>query len=211
MPRLRDPKPGTPLEVAARGFPCFFQKRRLRRVITGDIWAFLRHVSTEKLSSRQAAEATAFIEQAHDFFSAANNPRLSSRPLLYYYAFLNLAKVLLIHKGIVLPPALKHGISDPRANARSRLRFEGQIVKMAGRARDRSEFFPELILGLDSTAKLTQKSFKVLDLIGQVPAVHRTFSSVTGDGPNFCAVRSLNLLCGSSSVWVLLTLSKHDR
>jgi YaaC-like Protein len=41
-------------------------------------------------------EAVAFLEQARDFFTAARSEGVSSNPLILYYAFLNLAKALIL-------------------------------------------------------------------------------------------------------------------
>ena len=216
MPRLPRPRQGDPLPAAVRGFPCFYGRRPLPRIITGDPWAYLTHASERHLTAAQYSKARAFIEQAHDFYTAAANPRQPSRPLLYYYAFLNLAKVLLLHKGLDLPPQVHHGVSDPRANQRQRPRPEGQVVARRDRARNHSELFPELVHALsDGRGPQLPDEFRVLDLMGQVPAIHRTYCMVTTETPLFCPVRSIDLLVakcpsGDRCVWARLRLNRHD-
>lgn len=157
-------------------------------------------------------KATAFLDQAHDFYSAAANARLSSRPLLYYYAFLNLAKVLLLHRNVSLPPAPRHGISDPRANTKTRLHFKTQEVTLSGAARDHSEVFPELVNALAIDPSCPQSgTFKVLDLFAQIPAIHRTYCTVVEDEPTFCPVKHFAVLRDQQQVWAVLQIARNDR
>ncbi len=209
MARPYKPKEGKLVERDARGIPCFDGNKRKKRIITGDVWAFLHHLSTERSSAADALRAHSFIDQAFDFYSAASNPRQSSRPLLYYYAFLNLAKVFLTQKAVAFPPAVKHGISDPRANKKERLHFKTQVVKVPSHATNHGELFPELVRHSGGACSLPT-DFKVLELLGQIPAIHRTFCVETGSAASFCPVKS-ELYRTSSEVWAVLTLRKYDR
>jgi hypothetical protein len=205
------PKDGDRLKVPARGFPCFYGNRRLRRIITGDIWSFLHHISQKTLNKPDSVKASSYIDQAFDFYTAAGTPRQSSRPLLYYYAFLNLAKVLLLHKGINLPPVLKHGIFDPKANARQRLRLAGQIVGSSPLSSQHSEVFPEIVNCLSAgTAAAPMKKMKIIDLLSQIPAIHRTFCAVTSSEPSFCPIK-LEIVRDKSCIWARMFLNKNDR
>jgi hypothetical protein len=207
--RPRKAEPGKTIANHPDGFPCFFDKRR-PRVITANPWAFMEHTVVRQLPSAKEPVAVAYIAQARDFYEAAQNPRLGSKPLLYYYAFLNLAKAALVTRGVSLPAAAKHGIYDPRANARTRLRLEGQTVTMVPRATNRSEIFPELValLGGDGAS---QRSFRVVDLLGQVPVIHRTFVQVSDSTPTFLPLKSIEVLRSGKSVWARIRLDKTDR
>ena len=109
---------GQPLRNHPTGFPAFFDKRK-PRVVTADPWAFFRHLAMDCSRRQDRGRAAAFVEQAFDFFEAAANPQIGSKPVLYYYSFLNLAKSALLIRQVPIPTELKHGISDPRANARA--------------------------------------------------------------------------------------------
>jgi len=122
--RLPSPKNGKLVQYPPSGFPLFFDKRK-PRVVTADPWAFFTDLAREHLKRDDEAKASAYIEQAFDFFQAAQNPHTGSKPILYYYSFLNLAKTALLVHGVDLPPKVTHGISDPKANNRERLRLEG--------------------------------------------------------------------------------------
>jgi YaaC-like Protein len=126
MARRPRARAGDSLPTPATGFPGFLQQRRKPRVIAGDIWACLKHQIEDLLPQDREREALGYVEQAAEFYDAAENPQIRSRPLLYYYSFLNVTKALLIARGVRLPPRTRHGVYDPKANQRTRLRFEGQ-------------------------------------------------------------------------------------
>lgn len=178
-------------------------------MVTADVWAYFRHVAIHRLNKQQENQACAFIEQAYDFFETAENPRVSSRPLLYYYSFLNLAKVALLIHRVNLPPAPKHGISDPRENVKERLQLPGQSVRFEMCAHDNSEVFPEFvkILGGEITS---QRKEKIVALLRQIPGVHRTFCMVTGEEPSFLPVKEFQLLRARGKVFVRMILNKTD-
>jgi hypothetical protein len=207
--RPQNPLAGKDVANHPDGFPCFFDKRR-PRVITANPWAFMEHAVARRLPRSKEPVALAYIAQARDFYEAAQTPRLGSRPLLYYYAFLNLAKAALIARGVDLPAAARHGINDPRKNVRARLRLEGQRVAMLGCAHDHSEIFPEFVklLGGDGSSP---RSFHVVDLMGQVPVIHRTFIQVSDSAPTFLPMKSIKVLGKGTSVWARLCLEKSDR
>ena len=142
----------------------------------------MEHAVGRQLPAAREPVALAYIAQARDFYEAAQNPRLGSKPLLYYYAFLNLAKAALVTRGVNLPAAAMHGIGDPRANVRTRLRLEGQRVTVVACAANHSQIFPEFVRLVGGDGAL-QRSFRVVDLLGQVPVIHRTFTQVTESSP----------------------------
>jgi hypothetical protein len=175
--RPRNPRDGKRVANHPDGFPCFFDKRR-SRIITANPWAFIEHTISRQITVANQPVALAYVAQGRDFYEAAENPRLGSKPLLYYYAFLNLAKSALVARGVSLPATAKHGISDPRANVRTRLRLEGQKVTIVRCAHDHCQIFPEFItlLGGDGGRNRT---VAVIDLLRQVPVIHRTFTQVS--------------------------------
>ncbi|MCA1572910.1 MAG: YaaC family protein [Chloroflexi bacterium] len=171
--RPRKPWKGKPVTNAPPGFP-LYAASRAPRVLTSDPWAYMKHVATDRLPKAREVEALAFVDQALEFFQAADNPQIGSRPLLYYYSFLNLAKLALLIRGFDLPPAPKHGISDPRANIRTRLRLSGQTIRWEKGAHDHSQIFPEFVVMLGGSVKRAG-GHKVIHLLAQIPGIHRTY------------------------------------
>ncbi len=194
---------------APAGFP-LYAASRAPRVVTSDVWAYLKHLATDRLPKAREAEAIAFIDQAFEFFQAAQNPQIGSRPLLYYYAFLNLAKMALLVRGVSLPPAPKHGISDPRANNRTRLHLPGQTIRAEKCAHDHSQIYPELVEVLGGHIAVPV-NHQIVDLFAQIPGMHRTYCQVTKKTPLFLPIRSFQLLRDGSDVWIRLAINRQGR
>lgn len=83
------------------GFPCFaklttfanFKNQKLR---VSDIWGFWEYVIKKQVTtvSRKHFFET-LLEQSRYFYEAAEKAPIKSQPLLYYYSFLNLAKIII--------------------------------------------------------------------------------------------------------------------
>jgi hypothetical protein len=210
--RIKTAFKGKKLRDYPTGFPLFYQKKRTPRILTSDIWAFLRHISIKKFSGNKEKEkeALAYIEQAYDFFEAAHTHRISSRPLLFYYSFLNLAKVFLLQKGVNLTPAPKHGISDPRANIRRRVQLEGQKIRIENIANTHTEIFPEFIKALGGNIN-GPTEMKLMNILAQIPAIHRTYCSLKKQRPLFCPISKIELFKNRNQLVVRLTMDKDDK
>ena len=97
--RFPQPRTGQHVRNHPGGFPLYADGRK-PRVVTANPRSFLVHLATSKLGKNDAARAHSFVSQAFDSYEAAQNPQIGSRPVLYYYSFLNLAKVaLLLRRG----------------------------------------------------------------------------------------------------------------
>jgi hypothetical protein len=200
---------GKPVNDPPSGFPLYAEGRK-PRVVTSDVWAYVKHVASARLPRPKEKQALAFIDQAFEFFEAGDNPRLGSRPLLYYYSFLNLAKMALLVHRVALPPSVKHGISDPRANLRTRLRFTGQTVRAEICAADHSQVFPEFVRLLGYERPRVQ-DFGILMLLSQIPSIHRTYCRVTRTPPLFLPIKRFELIRDGQEIWVRLVLSRNDK
>lgn len=200
---------GTPVSDPPSGFPLYARSRGTR-VVTSDVWGYLKHVASARLPRSAETQALAFIDQALEFFEAGDNPQLGSRPLLYYYSFLNLAKMALLVHRVALPGSPRHGISDPRANARTRLRLAGQTVRAEICAADHSQVFPEFVhhLGCELTRV---RDYRVLLLLSQMPGIHRTYCRVTRTRPQFLPIKRFDLLRDGQDLWVRLALARNDK
>jgi hypothetical protein len=209
MPRLAAPRIGRPLQSQPTGIPLFFE-RRSPRLVTADPWAFLRHTAAEYLDAPTLGRAIAYVAQAFDFFQAAENPQIGSRPLLFYYSFLNLAKLALLIHRVPIPLRLRHGIEDPAANTTHRLRVAGQQVRANRLSTNHTELFPEFweLLGGDASSPRT---FRLLDIFGQVPTIHRTFTRVTGRRTLLMPISRIEALKDDTHVWLRIALRRRDR
>ncbi len=89
------------------------------QVFANDPWNVIESAINSRCVSARRTAAIAFLEQAKDFYEAAASSRLTtSKPLLSYYAMLNIAKAFILSFGAHSNlDSLRHGLSE--ANARN--------------------------------------------------------------------------------------------
>ena len=119
--RYLDARAGEPVQVRKRPvafsfFPTFQGVRRESvhsTLFATDPWNIIRH-RTEQVSNGNARQqALAYLAQARDFYTAAEDSDVSAaKPLLLYYSFLNLAKCYVIHKFGTALGRVTHGLSE---------------------------------------------------------------------------------------------------
>ena len=123
---------GQPLKIkgAEIEFSYFPAAKTVRRAglrskaYTTDAWSVILACVRRIKPKPIRISAVAFAEQSHEFFSAAlANTTVRAKPLLLYYAFLNLTKALCLHLGndSVVGEA-KHGL---RASKNGPLNYGG--------------------------------------------------------------------------------------
>lgn len=202
------PKTGKELSNELTGFPLFFDKRK-PRVITADPWAYLEYL-TSNLTDPKQNQALAFIEQAYDFYFAAVTSQAGSQPLLYYYSFLNLIKAaFLIDKNPLPDERLKHGIDDPKTNIRKRYSIKSQVVHFKGRAHDNTELFPEFLIFMKGSIP-RDRNMKLIDIMRQIPSIHRTFIQTTQSPPSFMPIQKITMLKKDHEYFCRIVLSRKD-
>jgi YaaC-like protein len=180
--------------------------------VTADVWEFFLHIVDEKLDGARRRQALAYASQAWDFFEAASVSRVPpANPLLYYYSFLNLAKMALVFQGLQLPVPVLHGIRESARNTkRQRLRFEGQFIRMEPASPNNSRIFPAFVR-LFGGAVSSAREYNVRDLLGQIPSIHRTFVRVTGRRSAFVPIKKTQVLHDGKYVWVRFVLDSFDK
>jgi len=189
MARLPEPTKGTVLDqdYARHGFPLRTGPPYVALILASDPWEYLYYHLRDTLTDTRARPSLAFLEQARDFFDAAQSHRVSSRPLLYYYSFLNLAKVLLLARRRRLSDTPMHGLAMVKAGSRGGRRFDFQRVRVRKGAPG-EEVFPELVQALGGSVTDGQK-FKVVQLLQQIVGIHSTWAEVAGKCSCFASAR----------------------
>ena len=113
---------GTPLILKGRelDFSLYPMVRTNRRwgihstLYATDPWAVIAGSVTEAIAApAERAAAASFVNQAREYFAAAERASsIETRPLLYYYAFLNVAKAIAMGRGRAgLVGKVSHGIA----------------------------------------------------------------------------------------------------
>lgn len=91
-------------------FPLFTHEKQTRymlgnknNVLVSDLWSFWIFIIKQWSKKQQKKEVSSFLlsllDQAKYFYQAAEVAPLNSQPLLYYYSFLNLGKIIITING----------------------------------------------------------------------------------------------------------------
>ncbi len=173
---------------------------------------------TRSLPDNEAKSALSFVRQAKEYFIAAERAgALETRPLLYYYSFLNLGKALSIARGRTgMVGKVKHGVAAVHTSGYSPTSAE--IAVQRSGPGDLSAI-DELHWALEgSTAPAGQ--IKIADLMPQSVVGHRMWRAATGSmrKERFFALEQIQWLEDpvAREIWLKLylrrdTLRSHGR
>jgi hypothetical protein len=166
-------------------------------------WGLMEAVITNGAQAASAPEeARAFLRQARSFYAAAND-QPSSNPLLYYYAFLNLGKALLLVRGVPSPLAqARHGISEQYSGAGADPRNSRIVVVNTNGL----NVFAELVDRLGYQRPTAGTLYRVTDLFPQVAIGHRLWREATGGAERFVGLDAMQFARNSTAKTLRLRL-----
>lgn len=215
MPKLPKPREGEPLTVKDSRvefsfFPTIKTVRRAglhSKVYTTDAWSIIQACVRTTRPKALRNSALAFAEQAQEFYTAAKAASaLRAKPLLLYYAFLNCAKALCLHRGNAnVLGAVQHGLSE-QENAGATLK--AATVDAHPSTAARSNMFHEFMktaVGYDVAAKRT---FRIHDLIASSLIGHRLWCDAIQRQDCFLRLAGIDILHSPSSkeIWLRLRI-----
>jgi len=176
-------------------------------VFAVNVWSVLRGAVTNRVEKQHQPEALAFLEQAEDFYRAATGG-VSANPLLLYYAFLNLAKVVIRARGYSgsLDRAM-HGMSEQTTPGGTELADSQVVVK------DREatvNVFPELIERLGYSRPANGDTYPLVELLPQVVVGHRIWRESQGSQKDrFVVIEDIEFVTnGSNQLWLRLFIDR---
>jgi len=206
-------------QVTVKGVPVpftFWPDAYLKhgRVVTSDPWRCLAvHIRRTVKNTSHRNQAAAFLEQAEDLYQAAGTARVGSKPLLYYYSFLNLAKTfLVVKKGKDLRRCM-HGLKEPKDNIRKYMTITSQaVVANASKPRGRLQLYREFIAECGFPAPAKPKPMRLVDLLDQAVSIHRITSHTLGHTRQFFPVDDIAFMCdpAKKKAWVALRVRRDD-
>lgn len=174
-------------------------------------WAVVQGAIETRTPRGRQAEALAFLEQARGFFDAAHDRTVASTPLILYYAFLNLAKALVLASGHTgsLGRAM-HGLKDEPGQTGQEITGASVVVKTAG---NDPSVFPLYAAALGVPAPANNDTFAVTELMAQVVVGHRLWREV-GKKERFVALDGIRFYhdtpTGPGNVWLRLYIQRGD-
>lgn len=176
------------------GFPLFVPMQpktylvKLNKIRVSDIWGFwdyLVKMQTLKKGRISGNFLQTLLEQAKYFYEAAEIAPLRSQPLLYYYSFLNLAKIELnINYPYGNTTEYYHGI-DTKINKSTTLdTAEVTFKQYSGTWSNKISVAKEFFLDMGDTVSIPGKT-KIKDLLASCIGIHRTYSETYNQKETF--------------------------
>lgn len=172
-------------------FPLFTHKEETRyllgnknKVLVSDIWSFWVFI-IEQRSKKMKKEQTPFLlsllDQAKYFYQAAETAPINSQPLLYYYSFLNLGKIIISMSGELGDnPSQKcfhHGIeTNPLGKRFSE--FKVTIKKMNGSDKISVGYSLMKYFGDATLSDNSPTEINILEAMGNCLGIHRAYCLV---------------------------------
>jgi hypothetical protein len=197
---LSDARAGTRVVVRKQAVPfSYWPMRKTNRrwglhsmVYATDPWPVISASLRHQCSASTLPSAESFVRQAREYFRAAENATaIETKPVLYYYSFLNLAKAFALARGqAALVGAVQHGLSD-RGAASSLAAAEVLAFKSTS---TKTNAFYELheALGWDPSA--FPSIMRVGELMSQILVGHRLWREASGGRERFIQVEEVHLL-----------------
>jgi hypothetical protein len=231
MPRLPQQRVGERLRIKERPLEFAFwpvEKTNRRfglgsRVFATDPWTVIRRSAETRCLPRTRAAAFALLEQAQDFFEAAESGVKAAKPLLLYYCFMNLGKAFILttqqreqvdnaHHGLAERLDVAGGGSHELIDAY----LEAKLTSPPGPIPDRPiQLFDELLHALTGAGiPAHNHRYCLPSLLPQVVPGHRLWVEGTGRAENerFIAIEEIEFrYCPTSKMlWMQLNIFRDD-
>ncbi len=142
-----------------------------KSIIISDIWGLWDYVVKKHRTDKWYL--LSLLDQAKTFYQAAEAVPVRSKPLLFYYSFLNLAKIILnIEYGYGSSVEYIHGIGE-----RNNTTFgTSTIMLQPSSPLPRVKVGTELLRFFDGSTPTGNTNVRITDLLRHCAGVHRSFS-----------------------------------
>lgn len=147
-----------------------------------DPWAIIEGSIGRKCPANSMDEARACLNQARDFFQAANQAgTLESRPLSLYYSYMNLVKAFCLTKGTQTTfDKAQHGLSERLRSPGKELIDAFLSAFTSPNQRGELQNFDEFLKALTGAPLTANFAYDLVKLLPQTVSGHRLWCSATG-------------------------------
>ncbi|SHJ59829.1 YaaC family protein [Aquimarina spongiae] len=173
------------------GFPLFTKETNLvylgheRKLIISDVWAFWDYVIKKKNIDKKFL--LSLLEQAKNFYNAAESAPLNTKPLLFYYSFLNLSKIVLnLEHNYGQHIHYLHGISERNNNS-----FRRSGVTLQPIEKDKIKVASELYRLFNGVTIDTNTTINLKNLLSHCVGIHRAYSEIYRVSESFCKLSNV--------------------
>lgn len=183
------------------------------RIFASSPWAVMTQVVENSLSCDPHDQARAFLSQAQNFYEIARDSHLSpTKPLLFYYSFLNLAKALSLVKGVESGyEKAVHGLSE-NTPAGGREFFDSQVKVQWRQSNPSPRIYNDLKRSLGGRIHANGRSYELKSILAQLLPGHRVWCKATGQGERFIELQRIEFRFNSQRkrVWLELGIFLDD-
>lgn len=178
------------------GFPLFSKPSSLvslgknEKIVISDIWAFWDYVIKKSSTDVKGEDfLRSLLEQAKHFYITAETSPVKSQPLLYYYAFLNLSKIMINITGVHGPKKMyMHGMSEKHNN-----KFAHSTVIKQKQKKDIVQVAHEIVSIFDPDITTSDETINVREILNHCVGVHRAYSEIYNQTEVFYRLKGYKL------------------
>lgn len=199
-------------EIAFSLWPVGRTNRRYgvqHRLFAADPWPLIASAIDEHCPKDRRKPALAFCAQGEDFYVTATQGRvLHAKPLLLYYAMLNLAKAFILTMGYGTKDYRpQHGLSENAS--------PGQIATAAIRCSTnarRPQLFSDFLHAISRRTLSGDRTYRLGEILPQLLPGHRVWCAAAHSKERFVGLHEIRFLTrpAEKSVWVQALLRKSD-
>ncbi|MEJ6534683.1 YaaC family protein [Pseudoalteromonas lipolytica] len=178
------------------GFPLFARESSVvnlgknEKLVISDIWSFWNYVIKKATTDKKKEQfLMSLLEQAKHFYQSAEGSPVKSQPLLYYYSFLNLSKIMINVRGTFGPSKMyMHGMTEKHQH-----KFTNSEIVKQNQKVNIVQVAHELVSLFDPSISTSTLRFNVKDLLNHCVGVHRAFSEIYNQSEIFVRIRNYGL------------------
>ena len=194
------------------GFPLFSMDNppinfNRNKILSTDIWAFWDYAIKRRFSAQKDRNIPqSLLSQAKTFYLAAQNADTRSKPLLFYYSFLNFGKLgIYFHNHFTKSQRFDHGIEAINGTHKSFRTDQVKVKKMNSgmpHPTRRSSCY-EVVYLMEANLYFLPNHpliLNVKELLKQCIGVHRAYSNVYGEREIFVNLKDYKLYKNGSKL-----------
>ena len=210
---------GETLKVKGRPIPfsVYPVKRTTRRfglqskIFATSPWGVMKQVVEDSLTGSRKEQALAFMEQAQNFYQIANSSHLSpTKPLLFYYSFLNLVKALSLVKGTQIHyERAVHGLSESTPVGGNEFHDSIVTVKWIGQS---PRLFNDLKKTLSGKTDAQGRTYTLKNVMPQLLPGHRVWCAAAGAEERFVEIERVEFRFDEKKkeIWAEINIYSDD-
>ena len=178
------------------GFPLFAKPSSIvnlgknEKLVISDVWSFWDYVIKKATTDKKGEDfLRSLLEQAKHFYQSAEGSPVKSQPLLYYYSFLNLSKIMINLTGSFGPGKMyMHGMKETHNDKFTHSEVVKQIQK-----HNIVQVAHELVALFDPNISTGNLTLNTKDMLNHCVGVHRAYSEIYSQTEIFVRIRKYGL------------------